>query len=263
MCKDAEADVLERIQRQRRNAAGAAAQQLKQVVVVSGAAEGSPAAAVGISTASPTSMTSPVDSSVTSPKPPMPHLDRPQARNRGMPRGRARHVKRGFAVLYLLAILCFLLQASIWSMSVSSLDLPRELQQFYEAQRIIVMDAIRCRGEGALIPTHPPTHWLVLVSDAGFTMFFYHLPKIRFRHPAPPLLLTPQDRFQEEQPVDGQRHRPLGEQRPRRHVGLASALPGGHGVGAGGGRIRRRARGGAVLGQRNGQVGADVPFLGS
>ena len=37
-------------------------------------------------------------------------------------------------------------------MSVSSLDLPRELQQFYEAQRIIVMDAIRCSGEGSLMP---------------------------------------------------------------------------------------------------------------
>lgn len=35
-------------------------------------------------------------------------------------------------------------QASVWSMAISALDLPKDLQLFYEAQRVIVMDAIRC-----------------------------------------------------------------------------------------------------------------------
>lgn len=36
------------------------------------------------------------------------------------------------------------LQQPLWGLSISALDLPQDLRQFYEVQRIIVVDAVRC-----------------------------------------------------------------------------------------------------------------------
>ena len=132
-CRDVEADILERLHRQQKHAAAVEAEEaLKQLPVIEGSdmlvpsdegkeartraeehsapvtTSGSPGAAtVAIETTSVAAAAS------ASPGPLSPLSPQPSTRS------------------------------SVWSMAISVLDLPRDLQLFYQAQRVIVMDAIR------------------------------------------------------------------------------------------------------------------------